>query len=389
VRILFLDCSAGIAGDMLLGALVDVGADTNYIREQLEKLDLANYELRFDETTRSGLRSLKANVLVSDEPPRTYQQIKALVAGASLDRPVAEGATEAFARIAEAEQRVHGVEEPHFHEVGSTDALVDVIASVTALHSLEVDRVVASRVAVGSGRTRSEHGSLPVPAPATLEILKTAKIPLYAGGEGELTTPTGAALLAVITDEFKELPEMTPVAAGHGAGSRERDVPNILRAIIGHDEVATGDERVTLEANLDDMAPELFPHVIDRLLEAGADDAWITPIVMKKGRPAFKLSALTARHFEADVARVFFVETTTLGLRASSVAKTALERDWVLVDIEGSPVQVKVARFEGRVTNVAPEYEDAVAAARTSGIPLREVYRRAVAQAEEQLRTAS
>ncbi len=391
MKVLFLDCYSGASGDMLLAALVDAGADKEYVERQLAQIDIRGWDLQFEETTRSGLRSLKANVSVAKEPARTYRQVGEIVTSSGIDRGVAQRSLDAFTRIAEAESRVHGteMEDTHFHEVGATDAIVDIVGSMAALRSLEIDRVVCSPIALGSGRTRTAHGLLPVPTPATIEILARARAPVFSGGEGELTTPTGAALLAVITDEFKGLPEMTPTVIGYGAGSREREVPNVLRAIVGDDEPATGDQRVLVEANLDDMAPELFPHVIERLLEAGADDAWITPIVMKKGRPAFTLSALAAQQSEPSVARVFFTETTTLGLRTSPVGKQPLVRDWVLVDISGSPVQVKVGRFEGRITTIAPEYEDAVAAARALDTPLKDVYRVAIEAAQEQLRATN
>jgi uncharacterized protein (TIGR00299 family) protein len=390
VKVLYLDCSSGAAGDMLLGALVDAGADRNYITAQLSLLDLHGWELGFEETMRAGLRSLKAQVSVDKESERTYRQVREIVTSAGLDARVAEGTLDAFARLAEAEARVHGtaVDEAHFHEVGATDAIVDVVGSVAALESLDVDRVIASPVAVGSGRARTAHGSLPIPAPATLEILSRAKVPVFPGGEGELTTPTGAAVLAVIADAFGDFPEMTPTTLGYGAGSQEREVPNVLRAVVGKESESI-DERIILETNLDDMAPELFPHVINRLLEAGADDAWVTSIVMKKGRPAFTLSALASRDTEPAVARIFFTETTTLGLRTTPAGKRPLERDWILVEIEGTPVQVKIGRFEGQVTNIAPEYEDAVAAARSSDMPLKDVYRMAIDAAQEQLRTSS
>jgi uncharacterized protein (TIGR00299 family) protein len=375
---------------MLLGALVDAGADRDFVASQLSLLDLRGWDLTFEETTRAGLRTLKARVSIDQESERTYKQVRETITSAGLDAGVAERALDAFARLAEAEARVHGtnVNEVHFHEVGATDAIIDVVGSVAALQSLEVDRVVVSPVAVGSGRTRTAHGSLPIPAPATLEILTRAEVPVLSGGEGELTTPTGAAVLAVIADAFGDLPEMTPTTIGYGAGSQEREVPNVLRAIAGKQSVSA-DERVIIETNLDDMAPELFPHVINRLLEVGADDAWVTPIVMKKGRPAFTLSALTSRDTEPAVARVFFTETTTLGLRTTAAGKRPLARDWILVEIEGTPVQVKIGRFEGRVANIAPEYEDAVAAARNLEVPLKDVYRMAIDAAQEQLRASS
>jgi uncharacterized protein (DUF111 family) len=188
----------------------------------------------------------------------------------------------------------------------------------------------------------------------------------------------------VLADEFGPFPAMTPAATGHGAGTRDHTEPNIVRAILGSAEDSAGD-RVIVETNLDDMSPELFPYVIERVLEAGADDAWVTPIVMKKGRPAFTFSVLTTRDRESDVARVLFKETTTLGLRTSSVQKEALRRDWVLVEVAGHPIQVKIAHFQGEISNAAPEYEDAAAAARASGIALREVYARAVELARDQL----
>ncbi len=380
MKILYLDCSAGAAGDMLLGALVDAGASESYVASQVEKLRLEGASLSFEETKRSGIRSLQAVVQVQDVGARRLPELNGILDGAGLDPNVLERARDVFALLTGAESAVHGttLSNAHLHEAGNDDALIDIVGTCAALADLGPRVIVCSPLPVGSGRVEAAHGNLPVPAPATVELLRG--VPVHGGGEGEVITPTGAALVKTIADRFDDLPAMTIDRAGYGAGTQEREWPNMVRAFVG--EAVADDsgsrEALLMETNLDDMSPELFPYVIEELLRAGAQDAWTAPIAMKKGRAAVTLSVLCD---EADVGGaldVLYRETTTLGVRTRPVTKHVLEREWVTVEIEGMPVRVKIGRRDGAVVNAKPEYEDAATVARDTGLPLKEVYRRAL-----------
>ena len=324
------------------------------------------------------MRATRCEVGVTDDDTeRTYSDVLDLLSGANLSVGVDERARAAFDVLAHAEARVHGVplEQVHFHEVGALDAIVDIVGSAAALESLAPDEVVTSSIPTGRGFVESAGGTLPVPAPAVTEILRGAT--LYERGDAELVTPTGAALLAAFTDRFDAMPPLVLEATGYGAGSRETGrEPNVLRVLVGREVEAglTANTAILIETNIDDMSPELLPHVIDSLLAAGAQDAWLTSIVMKKGRPAFTLSVLVGKAEMDRVLDVVYRETTTLGVRVREVAKDELAREWIEVPVSGQPVRVKVGRRAGEIVTLAPEHDDAARAARATGLPLKEVY---------------
>jgi uncharacterized protein (TIGR00299 family) protein len=381
----YFDCFAGVAGDMVLGALLDAGASERALRDGLAPLDLDPYELEVGQTERGGIGATEVVVRAEGRKRRTWGDLRELLGGARLAEPVRQRALATFARLAEAEGRVHRVpaEQVHFHEVGAVDAVVDVVGAALLLEDLGVTEVWASPVATGSGRTRSEHGVLPVPAPAVLELLRGA--PLHAGGvEAELTTPTGAAILATSVERFGELPPVRLARVGYGAGGRRhRELPNLLRVLLGERAGAApdGDSGLVLEANIDDMTPELAPWVLDRLLEAGAADVWFTPIHMKKGRPGITLSVLCPPGSEAALRAVLWRETSTLGVRGLPVRKWMLERRVVEVEVPGGTVRVKLGLDQGAVVNAAPEFADCARLATATGQPLKEVMARVQAAA--------
>lgn len=384
MRLLYLDLGAGIAGDMLLGALLDAGADEEAVRESLARLRLEGWELAFERVERAGVSASKALVSTTETiENRNLDSIRKLLA--VLDEPIRSNAIRTFEILADAEASVHrtSVHEIHFHEVGAVDAIVDIVGSHTALHDLGIEKVGASAVPLGSGTVVAAHGTLAVPAPATLELIKTYRIPAMVGGEGETVTPTGAALLATIVHDFGPVPGMEVIQVGYGAGDRDTRRPNVVRALIGTTIDRPQQTHHLIEANIDDMVPELIPYVIDALVRAGADDAWTTPIQMKKNRPAFLLSVLVHETHRAVVMDTLFRETTTLGCRIVPVAKEELERSWVEVDVEGHPVRVKIAHRGGSIVTMAPEYEDAVKAARATGAPLKDVYALALTLARQ------
>ncbi|HET9944881.1 MAG TPA: nickel pincer cofactor biosynthesis protein LarC [Actinomycetes bacterium] len=396
-RLAWFDAGAGASGDMLLGALVGAGAPLAVVRAAVDALDVEPVRLAETTVTRAGLAATRIDVQV---PPsdvrRTWPDIRGLVESADLADEVRARALDVFARLARAEAAAHGTaeDEVHFHEVGALDSLADVVGASAALHALGIGRAACTAVTVGSGTVRTAHGVLPVPVPAVVALLREAGAPVRGGEvDHEACTPTGAALLGSVVSSWGALPAMTVDAVGTGAGGRDDErVPNVLRVLVGHpaegsdpDGAVALDEAVVLEANVDDLDPRLWPGVLSALLAAGASDAWLTPILMKKGRPAHALSVLTSPERLAGVRAVVYAESSTIGMRVHRVRKDALEREVVEVDVRGRPVRVKLARSGGDVVNAAPEYEDVAAAAAALGAPVKAVLAEAVAAAHELL----
>jgi hypothetical protein len=375
---------------MLLGALVDAGAPLDVVQAAVDALGVEPVRLTARRVTRAGLAATKVDVEApASEVRRTWADIRLLLEAAGLAAPVRQRALDVFDRLARAEGAAHGTspDDVHFHEVGALDSLADVVGVCAALHALGVSAAVSSPVAVGSGSVRTAHGVLPVPVPAVLALLAEVDAPVQAGAvEQESCTPTGAALLAATVTSWGQLPSMRVVRTGYGAGGRDHpDVPNVLRVVLGEPAAApaAGGDALVLEANVDDLDPRLWPGVLSALLAAGASDAWLTPILMKKGRPAHTLSVLTSPAAADAVRQVVFTETSTIGLRESTVAKRALDRELRTVSVDGVDVRVKVALLGGEVVNVAPEYEDVAVAAAALGRPVKAVLAAAVAAAHE------
>ncbi len=383
----WLDCSAGISGDMLLGALVDAGVDLAVLQSAVDAVGVEPIRLTASTVTRGGLGALKVDVGVTDTAvTRTWAAVRVLLEQAELALPVRTTALAAFARLAAAEARVHRVEpdDVHFHEVGALDAIADVVGAAAGLHALGLTALTASPVVLGSGRTRGAHGPLPVPAPAVLELLAGA--PVLAGPVAkEMTTPTGAALLASVVTAYGPLPEMVLSRTGHGAGGRDpAEVANLLRLVLG-EPMATASAPVrVIETNVDDLDPRLWPGVLSALLEAGAHDAWLTAMLMKKGRPAHVLSVLVPTDHAAAVRDVLFRETSTLGVREHEVSRHTLERSEVTVHLDGQAVRIKLGLLAGEVVNAMPEWDDVAAAAAALGRPAKQVLRAAHALAQDQ-----
>ncbi|MFN2524844.1 MAG: nickel pincer cofactor biosynthesis protein LarC, partial [Actinomycetota bacterium] len=293
MTLVYFDCFAGAAGDMILGALVDAGAPAQLVQEAIRRLGLADVRLEFVQVSRSGLRATKAVVSAPSQPgTRTLTEITAIIRQAGLDERVTTNALHVFELLARAEARAHGSppEAVHLHEVGMADSIVDVVGSVVALDHFRPTQVVCSDLPVGEGTARGAHGPVPVPSPATLELLRG--IPVRGGGTHETVTPSGAALLAGLSDAFERLPRVILDTVGYGAGDRNTEAPNVLRVMIGRplaEEPPSTDPRsepvLVMEANLDDMNPEVLPYALEQLIVAGAQDAWVTPVLMKKGRP--------------------------------------------------------------------------------------------------------
>ena len=364
---------------MLLGALLDAGASEERVREALDALNLEGWTMEITETTRRGLRAKRVEVKVEAEPARSYPEVRALLEGSALTPALLGSVLAVFERIASAEAAVHGtsVEQVHLHEVGATDALIDVTGVCAALHDLAPEGVTCSPIASGAGTVTTDHGDMPLPVPAVVALLEGA--PMVGRGTKELITPTGAALLAHWVDGFGDLPAMHLDRVGSGAGANDLEWPNVVRAFVGRSAATPATETlVVIEANLDDLNPELFPYVIERLIEAGANDAWVTPIVMKKGRPATTLSVLCDEGSIEPLSRIVFRETSTLGLRIDRTERRTLDRSWIEVTVGGEPIRVKAGYLDGEIVNLAPEFEDAKRAAATLNRPLKDIYADAI-----------
>jgi uncharacterized protein (TIGR00299 family) protein len=375
-------CFSGIAGDMALGALIDAGADIAEVRSLCERLPVAGWGLEAEAVTRSGIAGTKVHVSGHDSTVvRTAAHVTALVEEARLPERVRKRALATFHLLAEAEGHLHRrpPEQVHFHEVGGIDAIVDVVGTCAALEVLDVDSVASSAIANGIGMVRTAHGLLPNPAPAVTELLRGA--PTYALDiPHELTTPTGAALLAALVDEWGPLPPMTIDAVGFGAGTTVlEDRPNLAQVVIGARSTAldTGQPVMMLEVNVDDITGEQLAHSVSQLLDAGAHDAWITPIVMKKGRPAYTVTALADPAVAGEIANTLTRATGSLGVRGRSLERWPQSRLETRVDVEGLPVRIKVGAGRVKV-----EHDDALRVARQTGRPVREV----ISLAEERWR---
>jgi hypothetical protein len=398
--LLHLDPFSGIAGNMFLGALLDLGLSRRELEADLAGLDV-RHRLVVSKVRRGPLAARYVRVVVpgaahhhghrDPHDPRhhgrTWREIRQVLRRAKLRAPVRERAERIFAALAEAEGRVHGIpaERVHFHEVGAVDAIVDVVGAAAGLDRLGIARVTAAPPALGHGTVRSEHGRLPLPAPATLELLRGIPV-VPAEVAWETVTPTGAAILRTVVDEFRALPALTLEAIGHGAGDdRKGPLPNVLRALLGRDEALTRDRVVVLEANLDDFVPEHFDHVMERLFAAGALDVTLQHVQMKKSRPGFLLRALAPPARRIALARTLLAETTTLGVRVLEQDRLLLPREVKRVATPFGRVRVKLSFGEGGRVDASAEYEDARRAARKAGVPLRDVLR----AAEEQARKSS
>jgi len=393
LTILALEPIGGVAGDMLVAALLHLGAPRAALDEGIAALakeskeaDLRSLRIVAAPAEVNGIAALHVTVEIPDavrerEPHhRPYCRIRELLSAASIPPKAKAFAQAAFQRLAEAEGRIHGVapDDVELHEVGALDSIADVVGASLLVAALDPGRIVALPPPAGSGTVRSRHGPIPVPAPAVLEVLRGRA--LRPSGPGERTTPTGAALLAAMTEPVESLPSMTIRRAGYGAGTKRwDDAPNLLRAVLGEEAVQSRESLLILEANLDDLSPQFVAAALEATLAAGALDAWIAPVTMKKGRPGHLFGALVTEQTRADVETAIFRETSTLGIRATRAERTALAREMVPVETEYGTVRVKVGRLGETLVNAAPEFEDCRARAKERGVAVKEVAAAAIA----------
>jgi len=380
VKHLHFDCFSGVSGDMLLGALVDVGLPLPELSRGLKAVKLGGYALRAATVKRGGMPAIKVDVVIARGvgAPLALRRIQHLIASSRLPDLVKNRGREVFDRLAQAESRAHRtpVARVHFHEVGVVDSLVDVLGSLLGCHLLGVDAITSSAVNLGAGTIECEHGTLPVPGPAVAALARG--LPVYSAGPArELTTPTGLAVLSVLAQDFCPLPAMRPTAIGYGAGTADPDGwPNALRVFLGEPVPAAPGEQdvvVQLETNLDDLNPQAYETVMARLFAAGALDVTLAPVIMKQGRPGIVLTALAPPQKADAVAGVVLVETTSLGVRMQEVRRRLLARQIESVPLRGGTVRIKVATVGRGRTKAAPEYQDCKRIAEQSGRPVRDV----------------
>ncbi|MBP2645393.1 MAG: hypothetical protein H6Q75_833 [Firmicutes bacterium] len=385
MRTICLDCFAGISGNMFLGAMLDLGVPEEVLRTELNKLELSGYELVVQKVLKQGISAVYVDVrLEHQHHHRVLSDIYKIIEEASLSEVVRDVSKRVFLKLAEAEATVHGttIDTIHFHEVGAVDAIVDIVGGAICLDYLGVERIYTSKLRTGNGFVKCSHGTMPVPAPATAELLRG--FPYETGDiQKELVTPTGAALVAALCQKSAYMPEgFISEKVGYGAGTWDLEIPNVLRSIVG--EMRTFEQLENLlvvEANIDDLNPQIYPYVIEKLLAMGANDAWVTPIVMKKGRPAVTLSALIEDNLKNMVLELILAETTTIGVRFYPVGRLAAERHSIYVDTAWGPVRTKVSSYQGIVHSISPEFEDCRRLAEEADRPLKEVCQEALSKA--------
>ena len=382
MKVAYFDCFAGASGDMILGSLLDAGLEPARLKDEIAKLRLSHYEIDVRKVSKRGIGGSQALVLIDEDHHhhhhRHLHDIEEIIEGSSLDDGVKKQSLAVFGRLAKAEAHVHQtrVENIHFHEVGAMDSIIDVVGSVAGLAALGIERVFCSALHVGSGTVECAHGTLPVPAPATAELIKGK--PIYSTGvSGELLTPTGAAILTTLAEGFGPMPPMTVERIGYGAGSSEPAIPNLLRLMVGEAAEEFGDyhfERIAVaETNIDDMNPQMYDYLIERMLKMGALDVFLVPAQMKKNRPGTLLTVVCPQDLVPVFADFLMKETTTIGLRWRIDNRLKADREIREFETTFGAVKFKVAGVGGRIINVSPEYDDCRRVARERNVPLKEV----------------
>jgi pyridinium-3,5-bisthiocarboxylic acid mononucleotide nickel chelatase len=397
--ILYYDCFSGISGDMNLGAMVDLGVDSSYLINELKKLDLNNYSISFTKDKRKGISGTRAHVIIQNEHKhadhkhenhhhehhehkhhnheRNFADIRNLIEKSSLNANIQKLSIDIFQKIAEAEAKVHDkpIDEIHFHEVGAVDSIVDIVGAAICIDFLKPDKIISSSLELGGGFVTCAHGTFPVPAPATLEILKGKPVKLGAVN-AETTTPTGAAIIATLVTEFTDKPILNITKIAYGIGHNDNEIPNVLR-LCSAEPIAEDKQTSTstmIECNIDDMNPELYEYVMDKLFEAGAEDVFFQSILMKKTRPAIKISVLCQPVQTNNMEYILLTETSTLGLRKYNVQKTMLHRTWETLDTKWGKIRIKHGYLNNKIIKSKPEYEDCLKISQQNNVPISFVY---------------
>jgi len=387
MRIAYFDCFSGISGDMLVGALLDAGLKIEILEKELNKLNLSGYQLEVNRVLKKGISASQFKVKIQEKGvERRFKDILNILEESKLDEEIKNEVKKIFFKIAEAESKIHqkNIEKIHFHEIGGLDSIIDISSAVIGIKALEIKEIYSSPLPLGKGFVKCAHGIFPLPAPATLELLKN--IPTYSGGmEGEMVTPTGAAIISTLTKDFGERPLMKIEKIGYGAGEREFSIPNLLRVSIGEkilrdSDLIDGyvhDEALLIETNIDDMNPEFYNYIMDKLFSQGALDVFLTPIQMKKNRPAQMFSIIVYEQNLKEILKVLFSESTTLGVRIKEVKRLKLTQQNFIAETKYGKIKVKVGIFREDIKTIAPEYQDCQKIAQQHQVPLKEVYEEA------------
>ena len=381
MRIAYFDCFSGASGDMILGSLIDAGLSPQGLKEELKKISIPGVRLNVKKVLKGGISATQ--VIVTGEkgvkPHRNLNELLKIIERSHLDPEVKKESKEVFQRIASVEAKIHRrpVEEIHFHELGGLDSIVDIVGSIWGFQQMGIDKLYVSKVNVGGGFVECEHGILPVPAPATLALMEGK--PIYSSGaERELLTPTGAALLTALSSEFGQMPPIKVEKIGYGAGRDDLPYPNVLRLMIGTPASNFGMETVVVvETNIDDMNPQFYDYAMERLFEMGVQEVFLTPILMKKNRPATLLTIICPSEKLSSVSGFLLQETTTIGLRWHEEKRNRADRQIVPLQTKYGRIRFKLARWEGRIVNLSPEYEDCKRLALKKRVSLKEVYEEA------------
>jgi len=384
MKIAYFDCFSGISGDMTVGALLDAGLKIETLEKELKKLGLSGYQLEVNKVAKKGISATKFNVKIKEEGvERRFKDILAILKESKLDEEIKKETKKIFFNIAQAESKIHrkDIDKIHFHEIGGLDSIIDITSAVIGIKTLGIEEIHSSALPVGKSFVKCTHGVIPVPAPATLELLKN--IPTYSGGiESEMITPTGAGIISTLAKSFGERPLMKIERIGYGAGEKEFTIPNLLRVSIGEkilkdENLKDGyvsDEAVLIETNIDDINPEFYDYIMEKLFSQGALDVFLTPIQMKKNRPAHMLSIIAYEQNLKEMLEVLFSESTTLGVRIREIKRLRLVQQNFIAETKYGKIRVKVGIFKGEIKNIAPEYEDCKKIAKQHKIPLKEVY---------------
>jgi len=367
---------------MILGAMVDLGVDIKEIRKALKNLDLQGYNLHSKKIQRNGLASTQITVKTKNfkkqhsHPHRRYSDIRKLISQSKLTSTVKKNSIEIFKRIAIVEAQIHNttIQKIHFHEIGGIDSIVDIVGGVWAIESLNLDTIKSSPLNVGEGFVDCAHGRLPVPAPATLKLLKG--IPIFSNGvKAELTTPTGAAMIGFYAEKFESIPTMTITSEGYGAGTRViPKLPNLLRVLVGNITVGEINDLVMIETNIDDMNPEIFETVMESLFSAGALDVYFSAIIMKKNRPATKISVLAECGSREKLSKILLTETSSFGVRFYSVDRLLLDREIKKLKTPYGLIKIKLGKLDGKIVQASPEFEDCKKISRAKKLPAKKIY---------------
>lgn len=369
-RSLWINPAVGISGDMLMGALFDVGASQDFVRESLASLEVDGWQMKIDEVVKQGILSTRAEITCDDTSHhRSWSYIDSLIEDSSLHVEISEGARKTFKLLAEVEANRHGIglDEVHFHEVGSIDAIIDIVGTWSALKSLQITKVISSNVGVGAGSVKTAHGLLPNPAPATMDILKNCGV-RGIDTELETVTPTGAALLVTMTDTWGPLPDGKIIASGFGAGFYEPAThPNVLNVVITESDNSFRSESIVIETTVDDVTPETLGYLIPHLINSGVDDAWIIPVIMKKTRPGHELKVLCSENILEKIVKIIAKETGTLGMRIYPIKKQVFSRSEECITVRETDIKIKIGPY-----GVKPEHDDISLLAKKSGLTLKE-----------------